>query len=124
MYHLLSEHSQAAGSGPENEAFPKIPPQMVVDMFVHSDEEAFLKISQAATREYRELHHLQNSDEIEEVKEELKQERAATVTVIEPKGKQRRKSVVEFIDKINCDRPVTTHVHVGIPPTSLISPDA
>ena len=91
MYHLLSEHSQAAGSGPKNEAFPKIPPQMAVDMFVHSDEEAFLKISQAATKEYRELHHLQNSNEIEEVKEELKRERAATVTVIEPKGKRRRK---------------------------------
>ena len=62
------------------------------------------------TKEYRELHNLQNSDEIKGIKNELKREQAATVSVVEPKGKRRRKGVVTTFsfEKIKCDGPVTT----------------
>ena len=72
---------------------------MAVDMLVHSDEEGFFGVSQAIRREYRELHNLQNSDEIKGIKDELKREQAATVRVVEPKGKRRRRGVVQFLSK-------------------------
>ena len=69
-------------------------------MLVHSNEEGFFGVSQATTKEYRELHNLQNSDKIKGVKDELKREQAAMVSVIEPKGKRRQKGVVQlFLSK-------------------------
>jgi hypothetical protein len=88
IYHILSEHSQDVSA---TQILPKIPGQMVVDMFVSSAEEAFMKISPTATLAYREEYGLQNSDGIEEIKEELKRERAETLSIVDPGGKKRKK---------------------------------
>jgi hypothetical protein len=45
---------------------------MVVDMFVLLVEEALMKIPPSATKAYREEYSLQNSDGIEELKEDIK----------------------------------------------------
>lgn len=49
-----------------------------------------MKIPPAATKAYREEYGLQNSDGVEELKEDIKRERASTITVVEPSGKRRR----------------------------------
>jgi hypothetical protein len=50
-----------------------------------------MRIPPAATKSHREEYGLQNSDGIEEIKEELKRERATTLSVVEPTGKRRKK---------------------------------
>jgi hypothetical protein len=61
--------------------------QMAIDMFVSSAEEAFMKILPATKKAHREEYGLQNSDGIEEIKEEIKRDRAPTLSVVEPTGK-------------------------------------
>jgi hypothetical protein len=94
IYHLLTDHSQdASNADSEKTVLPKIPGQMAVDMFISSEEEGFLSIPLVATNQYRadNLNNLQNSDDIEEIKEEIKRERAPTVSAVEPSGKRRQK---------------------------------
>jgi len=52
----------------------------------------FMKIPPAATKAHREEYGLQNSDGIEELKEDIKRERASMVTVVEPLGKRRQET--------------------------------
>lgn len=76
---------------------------MVVNMFVSSSEEAFMKVPLAATKAHWEEYRLQNSDGIEEIKEVLKQERAETVTLVDPGGKKRKKWIVYKMQSIDID---------------------
>ena len=59
---------------------------MMVDMFISQKEEGFLKIGEAAT-----LNNRQDSDGIEEIKEDMKRERAPTLSIVEPAEKRRQK---------------------------------
>jgi len=58
----------------------------MVDMFISQKEEGFLKIGEAAT-----LNNRQDSDGIEEIKEDMKRERAPTLSIVEPAEKRRQK---------------------------------
>jgi hypothetical protein len=97
IYHLLSEHSPECeeddtNNNSEKTALPKIPGQMTVDMFISRKEEEFLKIMPELTTQYREKYeNIPNSDGVEIIKDELKRERAQTLSVVEPGGKRRRK---------------------------------
>jgi len=70
---------------------PKIPGAMMVNMFISQKEEGFLKIGEAATLNNRQTYTLPDSDGIEEIKEDMKRERAPTLSVVEPAEKRRRK---------------------------------
>lgn len=93
IYHILSEHSegQYTGSLMENAPLPKIPGQMMVDMFISQCEEVLLKILPDCTKEHRQRYGIPNSDDLEVIKEDLKRERAQTLSITEPTGKRRRK---------------------------------
>ena len=91
IYHLISEHSPDGIFDPESMILPKIPGAMMVDMFISQKEEGFLKIGKATTLDYRETYTLPDSDGIEEIKEDVKRERAPTVSVVEPAEKRRWK---------------------------------
>lgn len=96
IYHLLSEHSPEyednTDDNSEKTTLPKIPGQMTVDMFISRKEEVFLKITPQVTTQYREKYeNIPDSDGVELIKEELKRDRAQTLSVVEPGGKRRRK---------------------------------
>ena len=91
IYHLISKHSPDGIFNPESTILPKIPGAMMVNMFISQKEEGFLKIGEAATLDYRQTYTLPDSDGIEEIKEDMKRERAPTVSVVEPAEKRRRK---------------------------------
>jgi hypothetical protein len=96
IYHLLSEHSPEnednTNNNPEKTALPKVPGQMTVDMFISWKEEVFLKITPQVTTQYREKYKdIPNSNSMEIIKEELKRDRAQTLSIMEPGGKRRRK---------------------------------
>jgi hypothetical protein len=92
VYHLLSKHSQdASGFASEKIVSPKIPGQMAIVIFISSTEEGILKIPSDATKQYRLDNCLLNSDDIEEAREEVKRDRAPTVSLVEPSGKRRQK---------------------------------
>jgi len=61
----------------------------MVDMFISQREEGFLKISKAATLNNRQTYTLLDSDGIEEIKDDMKRERAPTVSIVEPAEKRR-----------------------------------
>ena len=88
---MISEHSTDGIFDPESTVLPKIPWEMMVNMFISQKEEGFLKIGEAATLDYRQAYTLLDSDGIEEIKEDTKRERAPTVSVVEPAEKRRRK---------------------------------
>ncbi|KAF8155394.1 hypothetical protein B0H34DRAFT_849557 [Crassisporium funariophilum] len=90
MYHLLSEHPADGIFGSDSTLLPKIPGAMMVDMFISLKEENFLKVAEAATLKNRQTYTLPGSDDIEAIKEDMKRERAPTVSVVEPTGKRRR----------------------------------
>ena len=70
-----------------HQVLPKIPGQMAINMFVSSAEEAFMRIPQVAPKMYREECGFQNSDGIEE----MKQERATTLSIVEPLGRREKR---------------------------------
>ena len=90
MYHLLGEHSPKGIFNPDSTILPKIPGAMMVTMFISQKEESFLKIAVAATLNNQDIYGLPDSDGIEEIREEVKRERAPTVSIVEPSGKRRR----------------------------------
>ncbi|EDR04033.1 uncharacterized protein LACBIDRAFT_330971 [Laccaria bicolor S238N-H82] len=90
IYHLLGEHPADGIFNPGSTLLPKIPGTMMVDMFISLKEENFMKIAEAATLKNRQTYTLPGSDDIEVLKEDLKRERAPTVSVVGPTGKKRR----------------------------------
>jgi hypothetical protein len=56
-----------------------------------AQEEEFLKVDAQLTTEDREKHGIPNSDGIEVIKEELKRERAQTLSVVESSRKRRKR---------------------------------
>ena len=94
IFHLLTKHVQDSvgmDANSDRQKLPKIPGQMIVDMFLSREEEEFLKVDAQLTTKDRENHGIPNSDGIEVIKNELKRERAQTLSVVEPSGKRRRK---------------------------------
>ncbi|KIJ92810.1 hypothetical protein K443DRAFT_33511, partial [Laccaria amethystina LaAM-08-1] len=97
IFHLLTEHAQdSVGMDPnrDSQKLPKIPGQMIVDMFISREEEEFLKVNAQLTTEDREKHGIPNSDGVEFpclTREELKRERAQTLSVVESSEKQRKR---------------------------------
>ncbi|EDR07896.1 uncharacterized protein LACBIDRAFT_294490 [Laccaria bicolor S238N-H82] len=75
------------GPDANDQKLPKIPGQMSIDMFLTREEEEFLKVDAQLTTEAREEHGILNSDGIEIMKEELKRDRAQTLSLVEPSGK-------------------------------------
>ena len=90
IYHLLSEHHPDGIIDTDSTCLPKVPGAMTVDMFISQKEEMLLKVAAPATLKNRETYNLPGSDAIEEIKEDMKRERAPTVSVVEPTGKRRR----------------------------------
>jgi hypothetical protein len=89
IYHLISEHSLDGLFNPESTVLPKIPRVTMVNMFISQKGEGFLKISEAAPLNNRQTYTLPDSDGIEGIKEDMKKERAPTVSVVEPAEKRR-----------------------------------
>ena len=88
---MISEHSPDGIFDPESTILPKMPGAMMVNMFISQKEEGFLKIGEAATLDYRQTYTLLDSDGIEEIKEDMKRERAPMVSIVEPAEKRRWK---------------------------------
>ena len=87
---MLSEHSPDGIFDPDSTHLPKVPGAMAIDMFISQKEENLMKVAAPATLKNRETYILPGSDAIEEIKEDMKRERAPTVSVVEPMGKRRR----------------------------------
>ncbi|KAI0041023.1 hypothetical protein FA95DRAFT_1611332 [Auriscalpium vulgare] len=69
-YHLAAEHLS------EDNEYPGIPPELLVELFVTSEEERTMGVADIATTDWRELHAIPDSDAVEEVRETLKRSRA------------------------------------------------
>ena len=65
---------------------------MTVNMFISHKEDIFLKITPQVTTQYREKYeNILDSDGVNMIKEELKRDRAQTLSIVEPGGKRGRK---------------------------------
>ena len=61
-------------------------------MFISHKEDVFLKIMPQVTTQYREKYeNILDSNSVNMIKEELKRDRAQTLSVVEPGGKRGRK---------------------------------
>ena len=79
----------------------------MINMFISLEEENFLKVTaEAATLKNRQTYTLPRSDDIEVMKEDLKRERAPTLSVVEPTGTRRRPYawITIWLDKINATK--------------------
>ncbi|KAI0066999.1 hypothetical protein BV25DRAFT_1897244 [Artomyces pyxidatus] len=74
VYHLSTEH--APGDGDEN--LPKFPVEFLVDTFISSKEAELMRVEAAVTRQWRKDNRLADSDDMPEMRDALKRERAAS----------------------------------------------
>ena len=68
MTHLFIAHSDNGSHLPP----PPPPPQMIVDMHVSKQEEAWMEVDEEFTDKWREAHDIPGSDDVRETEEELK----------------------------------------------------
>ena len=88
LSHLICEHPEPIPGIPNTYKLPKIPGQLLVDMFTSQKEEMLMAVEEERTRRYRSENELPGSDDIEVIKEITKRERAETLSVVEPQGKK------------------------------------
>ena len=96
--HLICKHPELVPGTTDMYKLPPIPGKLMVNMFILRKEESWMGIAEEVTYEYQDNNKLPGSDAIEEIREEMekqetaKQERAATLSVVEPSGKRTRSS--------------------------------
>jgi len=73
MYHLAEYH---ADWGSDNPTLPRILGQLLVDLFITSEEEGLMGIDETLTEDWREENQIPDTDGIEEMWEDLKRARA------------------------------------------------
>lgn len=66
MTHLYISHSE------NGSILPPLPAQLVVDMHISKQEEAWMDIEEEFTDKWREVHDIPGSDDVRETAEELK----------------------------------------------------
>ena len=67
-YHLITEHSSIDSNGTEA---PPIPPELLIKMFIHKQEEQKLGITEKATQDYGSQWNIPDSEGFEEVQTAL-----------------------------------------------------
>ena len=72
MYHLAEYHADWGSDS----TLPRIPGQLLVDSFITSEEEGLMGIDEILTEDWRDENRIQDTDGIEEMREELKRARA------------------------------------------------
>ncbi|KAH9833218.1 uncharacterized protein C8Q71DRAFT_712933, partial [Rhodofomes roseus] len=91
LIHLLTAHSPADAIRP-----PIIPPQLLLDMHITKSEEVLMNIDREVTTSYRDQFEIPDSDEIEQVMEDLqigqKRGRGQSTVVREPRSKAAKTS--------------------------------
>lgn len=92
LYHIVTEHASPDGSP------PVIPPQMMIQLFIHQAEEDILGIPETYTHQWRATNDIPGSDDLEIMAKETqttstkgrtKRDRAETIRSSD-KGKKRK----------------------------------
>lgn len=78
VYHLLTDHEL------DNGTLSPIPGRLLMDMFITRAEETEMGIQERETQQYREDHHIPDSDDMQQVLPDhiYKRERAATMSSV------------------------------------------